>query len=82
MLCVIRASAVKRVLFFKKGIMIPEERKVFQDVVDILVTRQNIPVELWGEMVHYQGKAVFNTEGYNILYCLAKLTETLKEELL
>lgn len=62
--------------------MIPEEKIVFQNIIDILVTNYKIPVEIWDDMVHYQGYVVFNTAGYNLLYCITKLSETLKDELL
>lgn len=39
-------------------------------------------IHLVGSMVYIDGEIAFNTDGYNLLYCLTMLCRELKDELI
>lgn len=56
------------------------DKEIFMEVFTNLQRRYN-GLEMVGTIVYYNGEMQFNTDGFILLYNLARLCELLKEEL-
>lgn len=60
-----------------------EERQIFQEVFDYFSTKYPAQqLHMRGLCVECRGEIIFNTDGYNLLFNLKRLTDAIKEELL
>lgn len=59
------------------------EKELFNQVFEHFQARyDHRNLEISAKIVYDKGKAVFNTDGYNLLYNLKRLCKTLEDELL
>lgn len=61
--------------------MVNEEKEIFGKIIQNL-QEHKIDVEQKGTLVYYHGEPIFNTDGYNLLYCIKRLGDGLQEELI
>ena len=62
--------------------MIAKETKIFKELLEHFQEKYpHRQIKMMGYLISVDGEYVCNTDGYNLLYCVTKLTEALACEL-